>query len=704
MKFGHGIAVQCAHFMRNLIRLSIALLGCLNLLAADLYISPGGNDANPGTKDQPFATLAGARDAIRKLKQAGPLGEGVTVHCQAGSYALAQAVEFALQDSGSTTAPIRYVAERGTTVRITGGRDVSSWRPVTDQAVLARLAPEAREHVLVADLRGQGITDFGKLSVRGFSAGNPPAEAELFFNDEPMTLARWPSSGFRGAKAKEGDLTVIVDTDRVARWTAEMEPWVFAYWHHDWAELYEPLAGVDAAKQALLRTAKVKPVYGVTPNRARWFAFNLLAELDTPGEYYLDRTNGLLYFWPPRAGGRTVLSMADGLIRAENLSHVTFRGFTFEACRGTAITLKGGADCHVVGCTIRNTGQQGATVSDGEGHEVVGCDVYFTGTGGISMSGGKRATLTPAHHNAENNHVHHYARRARTYHSAISISGVGNRIAHNLVHDGPHMALAAGGNDHVVEFNEIHNVVEESGDAGAYYVGRDWTQRGNILRYNYWHDILGSSSYGGMTIYLDDQHCGHTIHGNLFERCMQSVFIGGGDDNVVTNNVFLGCWKSAHLDNRGMGWQKAATDDPKGELRRYLRAMPYTNDLWRTRYPQLVNVLNDAPGVPKRNVFAGNISAGGKWDDIIKSIRQFQTVTNNLAFDDDRDWAHLTKDATGRPARLEFKDPAAVQAIGFAPLPLEKMGLYPDERRASWPVQHEVRPVKFPETGKPKKI
>jgi hypothetical protein len=52
---------------------------------------------------------------------------------------------------------------------------------------------------------------------------------------------------------------------------------------------------------------------------------------------------------------------------------------------------------------------------------------------------------------------------------------------------------------------------------------------------------------------------------------------------------------------------------------------------------------------------------------------------------------------------LEFKDDAAVRAIGFAPLPLEKMGLYEDERRASWPVQHEVRPVKLPESAKPKK-
>ena len=250
----------------------------------------------------------------------------------------------------------------------------------------------------------------------------------------------------------------------------------------------------------------------------------------------------------------------------------TFRGFTLEACRGTAITIRGGtglSNRDAAPFATRGTGR--CRWPRATRHEVYGCDVYHTGEGGISMSGGQRSTLTPAGHNAENNHVHHYSRRARTYKSAISVSGVGNRIAHNLIHDGPHMALAAGGNDHIVEFNEIHNVVEESGDAGAYYVGRDWTQRGNVLRYNYWHDIVGSTGYGGMTIYLDDQHCGHTIHGNLFERCMQSVFIGGGDDNVVTNNVFLDCWKSAHLDNRGMGWQKKATDDPQGTLRSRLR-------------------------------------------------------------------------------------------------------------------------------------
>jgi hypothetical protein len=673
--------------MRFIVGITLLLAG--RLAGADLYVLPNGNDANPGTREKPLATLAGARDAVRKLKH----DEAVTVRFAAGSYFINRSVEFDARDSGTAKAPVSYQPVTGSEVRFTGGKEVTGWKQVTDPAVLARLPAEARGKVQVADLCAAGFTDLGELEPRGFGTGKPAAEAELFFNDAPMTLARWPNQGFRGVTDKQGDRTVIVDTDRMSRWKDEKDPWVFAYWHHDWAEVFEPLAGVDARKNAIIRGDKVTAVYGVTPSRARWVAFNLLSELDAPGEYYIDHTKGLLYFFPPQSGGRVVLSIADGLILAKDLSHVTFRGFTAEACRGTAISFKGGENCHVTACTIRNTGLDGVAVSGGEKHEVYGCDIDQTGAGGISMSGGDRTLLAPARHNAENNHVHHFGRRIRTYEPGIAVSGVGNRIAHNLVHDGPHMALSAGGNDHIVEYNEVHNVVEESGDAGAYYVGRDWTQRGNILRYNYFHDIAGATGFGGMTIYLDDQQCGHTIHGNLFERCMQSVFIGGGDDNVVTNNVFLDCQKSAHLDNRGIGWQKAATDDPEGQLRTRLKAMPYTNDLWKSRYPALVNILKDDPGVPKRNVFARNISAGGKWDDIAESIRKFQTVEKNLVFDDDSKWVRLDKDASGRPHRLDFKDAAAVRAIGFEPLPLEKIGLVASPLRASWPVRNQTRAV-----------
>lgn len=661
------------------------------LTAADLYVTPRGDDAHAGTRAQPLASLAGARDAIRKMKRDGPL----VVHLAAGRYGVSSAVEFGELDSGTAESPIIYQADRGGLVVITGGKEVNDWKPVTDAAVLAQLAEEVRGRVMVADLNAAGCTELGKLKPRGFGVGKPVAEAELFFDGQPMTLARWPNDGFRRAKSKQGDRLLVVDTDRMARWTAETDPWVFAYWNFDWAEVCEPLAGVDVKKNALLRTDQVKAVYGITPAHARWYVCNMLSEIDSPGEYFIDRVHAQIYFLPPHAGGRAVVSMADGLIRSNNLSHVAFRGFLIESCRGSAVEMHGGSDNQVIACTIRNTGLHGVSVTGGTRHQVVGCDVSFTGASGILMSGGDRATLTPASHLVENCHVHHFGRRIRTYEPGVGVSGVGNRVAHNLIHDGPHMALNASGNDHVIEFNEIHNVVEESGDAGAYYVGRDWTQRGNVLRYNYFHDILGATGYGGMTIYLDDQQCGHTIYGNLFERCMQSVFIGGGDDHTVSNNVFVDCVKSAHVDNRGIGWQKAATDDPKGELRTRLMAMPYTNDLWKSRYPTLVGVLDDEPGIPKRNVFTNNISAGGKWDDVHASIRQYQTIENNLVFDQDPSWVVVRKDAGGHPQSLQFKDDAAVKRIHFKPLPVREMGLVADSRRASWPVVRHVRPVVF---------
>ena len=679
--------------------MAAAATASLGFAETDLHVSPQGDDGAPGTRAQPLATLEGARDRVRQLKtEEAPL----TVWFSGGTYWFAEPVVFSSGDSGTEAAPVTYRALPGAGVRFSGGQSVGGWSPVTDEGVLARLPEEARPHVLVADLRAQGIEDYGRLGRRGSASGIPReeygwAEAELFWNDEPMTLARWPNEGFRGIHEVEGEERVTVDSSRLGRWVGEAEPWILAYWRYDWAELYEPIAGLEPAHRVLLRSTELTPSYGINPGAARWYAFNLLAEIDRPGEYYIDRANGLLYFWPPTPSGEAVLSRSDGLVRAEQLRHVTFRGITFEASRGTAVAAEGGAGCKVVGCTIRNVGGRAVQVDGGSNHEVYGCDVYFTGTGGIFLNGGDRATLTPSGHRAENNHVHHYARRKRTYQSAISTWGVGARISHNLIHDGPHMALSAGGNDHVVEYNEIHNVVYESRDAGAFYVGRDFTQRGTVLSYNYWHQILGADGHGGMTIYLDDQHSGHHIHGNLFESVTNAVFIGGGVDNSVTNNVFIDCWTAVHLDNRGMGWQKGMVQDTSWTFHKGLRAVPYKSEVWARRYPTLPGILDDMLGVPQRNLIRRNISAGGIWDDINNATRKFQTIQDNLAFDGDPEWVRLEKDDRGRPARLEFRDPEAVSAIGFEPLPLAQMGLYEDERRASWPVVHEVRPVQFPE-------
>src|SRR5690606_32405402 len=111
----------------------------------------------------------------------------------------------------------------------------------------------------------------------------------------------------------------------------------------------------------------------------------------------------------------------------EGVSHVTLRKLILEGARGTALRMHDGAGNRIVGCTLRNIGGDAIGVSGGTNHGVIGCDLYRLGGGGITLVGGDRTTLTPGGHFADNNHIHHYARWYRMYHTAVSLQGVGNR-------------------------------------------------------------------------------------------------------------------------------------------------------------------------------------------------------------------------------------------------------------------------------------
>ena len=663
------------------------LLSCTSPAETVLYVAPGGSDKAKGTADAPFATLERARDEIRRIKQAGPLPDGgLAVELTAGAYERDKALELTAVDSGSAAAPIVYRSKPGETVRIVGGKVVTGFAPVGAGGAAARLEGAVRGKVLHADLKALGVKDFGEMTRRGFAEPMRPAHMELFFNDRPMTLARWPNEGYsRMAGLPDGKQgrRFGYSGDRPKRWLAEPDAWVYGYWYHDWADTYMKVEKTDAAQRTITTRAPAHR-YGLR-NGHRWRALNVLAELDAPGEYYVDRAAGALYFLPPSpvATGRAVVSIARGLISMKDVRHVRFAGLILEACRGTAVRIDGGAANRIVGCTIRNIGNRAVSVTGGVDHAVIGCDIYETGDGGISLNGGDRKTLAPARLLAENNHIHHFSRWCHTYRPAVAVGGCGNRVRHNLIHHGPHNAIQLGGNDHAIELNEIHDVCHDTGDVGAFYMGRDWTARGTVIRHNHFHDIQGPGRLGAMGVYLDDQASGITVYGNLMQRVTRALFVGGGCDNVVENNIFIDCKPAMHVDARGLGWQKKTTDDPKWTLRAQLAAMPIESELWRRRYPNLAGILDDDPGTPKRNRIERNICVGGQWDDIDKATRKYQIVRDNLVDVDPK-----FVDAKAGDFRLRGDSPA--RKLGFQPIPFDKIGLYPDPRRAS--------PVKPPRT------
>ncbi len=655
-----------------------------------LYVATNGNDhwsgrlpvAKADGTDGPLATVERARDEIRNIKRAGPLKGGVTVYIRGGVYEMSGALRLTKQDGGSAKAPIVYRAYKDESVRLIGGKAVTGFKPVTDPAVLDRIDEAARGKVLQVDLKGLGITDYGKLMRRGFGCPVHPAALELFFQDRPMTLARYPNEGWLKIKSAPGGKQggkFTYEGDRPKRWSRADDVWVHGYWTHDWADTYEKVASIDTGTRTI---ATVPPhgAYGYTPGK-RFYLHNLLEELDAPGEWYLDRKTGILYFWPtaPIEQHKVYVSILGTLVSMEGTSHVTLRGLTLEYCRGTAVVIRGGSHNRVAGCTLRNVGSYAASVGGGTENGVVGCDIYNTGDGGIGLSGGNRKTLTPGKNYAENNHIHHFSRWSRTYRPAVGISGVGHRISHNLIHNGPHTGIQGGGNEHLIEFNEIHSICQETGDVGAFYIGRDWTQRGNVIRHNFFHHLRGPYTHGAMAVYLDDAASGATIYGNVFYKASRAAFIGGGRDNTVENNIFVDCEPSVHIDTRCIGWaKKYAVKGGSWNMRPKLDAVNYKEPPYSTRYPTLPKILEDEPLLPKGNVVVRNVSYGGRWMDAPEIARKLATIKDNLV---DAEPGFVA------PARMDFQlaDDSPAYKLGFKRIPIEKIGLVKDEFRKSVP-------------------
>ena len=678
--------------------IAVTMIACVSA-RADFYVSPKGSDLNPGTKGKPFATLERAQEAVRARKL--PSG-GVTVWLRGGDYLRTNALELSAADSGTTMAPVVWSAYRNERVRLLGGRLVTGFEPVTDASTLARLEEAARGHVLQLDLRRIGIPSFGEMKSRGFGRTTTPSHCELFFNQRPMTLARWPNegasekiAGFPKGSGKDddhggniGELSggFLYSGDRLRRWRDTSDLWVHGYWAYDWANSYERVAKIDL-DQRFIQTAPPHGLYGFRAGQ-RFHFLNVMEELDQPGEWFLDRANGRLYFWPPAPIGsaEAIVSLLEApAIRMTGADFVTVRGLTIEATRGTGIEITGGQGNRIEGCLLRNLGNLGVSISGGTNHGVAGCDIFDTGDGGVSLSGGDRKTLTPGGHFVENCHFQRQGRWSKCYVPAVLMNGVGQRASHNLIHDHPHCAILFNGNDHLIEFNDIHHVALETGDVGAIYTGRDYSYRGNRIRHNYIHET-GGVGMGSMGVYMDDCVSGTEVFGNVFYKVHWAMFIGGGRDHRVENNLFVDCDPAVRADGRGLDrspvWRNMVNDT----MRQQLAAVPA--GLYRERYPAMKS-LDAYYGPPEGPIIGHDAFAGvppegnsivrnvciGKWFVAEwKAKREDFEERENFVTDNAKAAAF-----TARGFKLPQDSPA--WKLGFRPIPFEQIGLRHDAVR-----------------------
>lgn len=719
-----------------------------------LYVSPVGSDrwsgrlplGNRDGSDGPLATLEQARDLARKISKR----SGVTIVVRGGDYSRSASLLLTHKDSGTREHPVVWKAADGEHVTLSGASTVYRFKPVTEPATLARLAPSAAKQVVVADLRAQGLTDYGTIEQRG-SPG-----LELFYDGKRMPVARYPNDGwlhiadvpqdgptrfneglerekrFKDIPAGRHYGRITYAEDRPDHWAPDANIYAHGYWVWDWNDSFQRVASIDPIRHEITFAAPHHH-YGYAQNQ-RYYFLNVLEELDQPGEWYLDRGAGLLYFYPPAKleSNEVQVSMLSGpFIQLDDVRHLNIEGISFTASRGAGIVLRKSSNCRVSGCAFSNLGDLGVEIDGGERDVVTSSDFNHLARGAVQVSGGDRRRLLPSHHQIVNNHIHHFSEWLRTGQYGISIDGVGQRIAQNLIHDAPFEALYLKGNDHVIELNEIHSVTQETGDAGALHTGRDWTWRGNVVRNNYWHHLHGPGVHGVTAVYLDDFSSGFTVTGNMFYRAGRAVQIGGGRDNLVSNNVFVECEPAVHIDARGLSWAANYFDGRFPWMFERFHEMKADRSPYSKRYPPLATLLRDQPALPKGNRIVNNISWGGRWLDVydyqLFDFRGIVEMKDNVISDprlwrrraanapvpepyylniDTRDGYDLllsssadarqelsgndissTPPGTFNPATLAFVPRSGVRLpAGFKPIPVQQIGL----QRDAW--RHDVPP------------
>jgi hypothetical protein len=549
------------------------------------FVATNGNDHCSGRlpapelngTNGPFATLAGALDAVRAFKQQSGRGAGLstTIYLGGGTYFQDRAIALWPRDSGLVLA-----AYPGAKPVISGGWPVSGWKQVVVEGkkLFAADLPRART----------GAWVFRELWVNGQRAQRAryPKHGYLSVAELPDKSQEW-TQGHSRFRFREGDLKP---------WNTLTNAEVVVMTR--WVESRLPVMGLDETNR-MIRFGK-RSVFELAPGDPYYVegAFEFLEE---PGEWYLDPYASRLYYVPrPGESIATVQAVAPVLqqvLRLEGrpelrqfVEHIILRGLTFshtewcfpmdfivarelptiwpipkaevggfgQAAIGVpgAVWGAGIRDCAFEDCRFVNLGDYGLELVRGcQSNLVVRCEFADLGAGGVKL--GETVLRSVPAELARANEIRDCDIRdgGKLFASAVGIwvgQSPDNRIAHNVIHDFYYTGISIGwtwgygpalASNNVVEFNHVHHLgAKSSGDGpilsdmgGIYTLGK---QPGTVIRSNLWHDIA-ATRYGGWGIYFDEGSSGIVAEDNIVYRTTHGGFHQHyGETNLLRNNIF----------------------------------------------------------------------------------------------------------------------------------------------------------------------
>lgn len=634
-----------------------------------IFVSAVGDDSGDGSEEEPLRTLEKAIDVANEMRE--DSDKLIEILLREGTYSVTNTIK--IINSQKDDSLLKISAYQDEKVTINAGVDIplSAMNIADSDFTNAIIDKPNAGSVLQYNLKDAQIEDFGEISLRGHLISDEKEDqAELSLNGEVQKLAGWPNGEYTGLikptdsneygkRTKSGianGCSFKVNFDRPSQWSKPEQAWLSGTIGPNYEFDYYPVSRFDSEEKRVYLSRGALEKYYTEP----YYRFeNVPEELDEPGEYYIDRQSGMLYFYPPEDAPKdSVLTITmstptldvsrkapNSMFRIENSKNIVFENLIFKGGRGSAITGKNNSNIKFINCEINSFGENGIRFDASTDITISDCKIHDVGQDGLLfVSCGNYQTLSPSNIVVSNNDIYNFARLERSYKTGIDFGYrcVGATAANNHIHNGPHAGMIFYGVNNDIYGNEFDNLVTEFSDMDALYCNNSnypW-ERGNKIHNNYFHDI-GKSSMNGRhqinvrAIRTDNRGCGLNIYENLFYNIGDGgngngnngigAITAEGTRNRIFNNLFVDCneayfntlqYKEIETADDGTlypdtiinssGVEVANTingakvADLKKQMEKYL-------PVYGKQFPELHNYFYEHPNMSKTNEFKNNM-------------------------------------------------------------------------------------------------
>ena len=614
--------------MNNLLRLIIIAILVIYTSACStknnniIYVSPTGNDSDRGTKEQPFATIAHARNVVRELKLNG-VTENITVYLRGGTYQLKSTLVFTLEDSGADGQVIKYMAYPGEKPVISSGFLITNWEK--PQFFPEGLPEKSKSKIWEADVSEiERLKEKQDLSPSVAPQMNRTKYFYTLFN-ESKKLRRARGEAFTLVEMKRTETTdpqLFCFPDKTLQnWPDIKNAEIHLIPHYIWMSNILPLEGVN--EEAGIARVAAPCTYILNPPKKMAYkptAYieNSVALLDEPGEWALNSETNRLYYWPKNGtpGKNIVAPVLTELIRVEGeidydgvtdtpVKNIVFEGITFtHADRfpwhgktgwglqhdwerfdspSAMVRFRGAENCAVVNCRFVNAGSTGIRFDlYAQNNKVVGNHIEHIGGAGVLFAGYGPGTKDVNRNNEISNNLIHDIGELYFGSSAIFMWQSGeNKVMHNHLYNLPYAGILSTGRivwdlcgksecSKTIRWNEVGRKEipkkSENGETTWYKREKFLHARNNIIYRNDIHnatEVCGDAnciyiSGAGGGTVVKENYC-HDIYGPRMH-----TFIRCDDDQnetVIERNILY-----KYYDGRGEGITSKGKNDIIGNL------------------------------------------------------------------------------------------------------------------------------------------